>query len=244
MQIVAISGWKRSGKDTCANHLVSEFGFKRVAFADRLKDMVAEEYGIPRSDCDDPALKEKPILNLQVDPRDAFSRVIAETMVGEFRSVTGQRPSGYSYVDGSFYGLVECTENGLTAQKGDSIPVRVYWNPRALCIFKGSGNRAVRSDYWVKTAVEQMQLDPDGRYVISDIRFRSEADQLIQFAGKENVRILRLDRFDTCESTDASERDLDTYEFDKVLSNRASERELLIKLEVALGFRLKKDEQS
>lgn len=40
MQIVALSGFARSGKDETAKVLVEEFGFKQIAFADKLREMI------------------------------------------------------------------------------------------------------------------------------------------------------------------------------------------------------------
>lgn len=38
--IIGLSGYARSGKDTAAEVLVEEFGFKRVAFADKLREVL------------------------------------------------------------------------------------------------------------------------------------------------------------------------------------------------------------
>jgi len=46
-QIVLLSGYARSGKDSIANLLEEECDFRRYAFADALKEMVATETGIP-----------------------------------------------------------------------------------------------------------------------------------------------------------------------------------------------------
>lgn len=40
MEIIALSGFARSGKDEAAKVLVEEFGFKRVAFADKLRNVL------------------------------------------------------------------------------------------------------------------------------------------------------------------------------------------------------------
>ena len=48
-QILLLSGYARSGKDSVANLLEEEHGFRRFAFADALKEMVAERTGIPVS---------------------------------------------------------------------------------------------------------------------------------------------------------------------------------------------------
>jgi hypothetical protein len=40
MEIIALSGYARSGKDEAAHVLVEEFGFVQVAFADKLREML------------------------------------------------------------------------------------------------------------------------------------------------------------------------------------------------------------
>ena len=46
-QILLLSGYARSGKDSVANLLEEEKGYRRFAFADALKEMVAAHTGIP-----------------------------------------------------------------------------------------------------------------------------------------------------------------------------------------------------
>jgi hypothetical protein len=46
-QILLLSGYARSGKDSVSNLLEEECGFRRFAFADALKEMVASHTGIP-----------------------------------------------------------------------------------------------------------------------------------------------------------------------------------------------------
>lgn len=40
--IIGLSGYARSGKDTAARILVEEFGFKRLAFADKIREFLLE----------------------------------------------------------------------------------------------------------------------------------------------------------------------------------------------------------
>ncbi len=47
--LIAVHGFKQSGKDTFAELCVSEYGYTRVAFADRVKDAVAVIFGVPKS---------------------------------------------------------------------------------------------------------------------------------------------------------------------------------------------------
>ena len=227
MKVIAISGWKRSGKDTASDYLVKECNFMRTAFADVLKDMVAKEYDIPRAHCDDPNFKEKPILHLPVTPKDDFSLNVARIMFSELRSESGHRPMDY-WIDasGAFLGLY-----------GKDIYKQLYWTPRALCILKGSVNRAVASDYWVSAVVKKINrvksADCPGDvcygFVISDLRYRSELQQLRDAFGKDLVTV-RVNRFDTVESNDPSERDLDNATFDVVLDNKGTIEEFLNKV--------------
>lgn len=46
--IIGITGLKGSGKDTIADFLIKEYGYKKMAFADTLKDAVAVTFGWDR----------------------------------------------------------------------------------------------------------------------------------------------------------------------------------------------------
>lgn len=93
-----------------------------------------------------------------------------------------------------------------------------YWTPRALCILEGSIKRAVYSNYWVKKVVEHVAADYNHNYVITDMRYCNEADTLkIMIPSLKTVRISRAGHSVTTQ--DPSERDLDNYQFDKVITN-------------------------
>lgn len=214
--IFAISGWAKSGKDTMAEVLINEFSAQRISFAGPLKENVVEDFSeVSKEDTINQNLKERPIKAMPVDPRDAFSRTVCEFMVREFRTASGQRPTSYMYVsydDGHkmFYGSVD----GKNHEK-------VYWTPRALMILEGSTKRSADPDYWVKKAVEK--AGSDGLFVISDLRYKSELSGLKMALGPDDKLVtVRVNRFDTTESTDPSERDLDDAEFDYIIENRSS----------------------
>lgn len=225
MRVYAISGYKRSGKDTSADILVKDYNYMRVAFADVLKDMVAKEYGIPREHCDDPKFKEAPIMHLPVTPKDDFSRMLCNFMVKEFRDITGNMPmEAYLDPSGAFLGVM-----GRHA-------AQLYWTPRALCILKGSSNRAVTSQFWTEQAINKINNEihnsptglPTG-FVISDLRYRSEVEQLRLAFGKD-LTTIRINRSINL-SADPSEVDLDTHVFDYVIDNTGTIEDLKIKLE-------------
>lgn len=229
-KLVMVSGWKNSGKDTCAEFLIEKYGFKRVAFADPLKDQVAEQFDIPRQWLDDRKLKEAPLLKYPANPKDQFSRMVLENMVKELRDSHGVMPHGFTYRNDEFYGLVRDTD-------GRELTVRVFHTPRSLAILVGSTNRCATPSYWVEKAVREMKKNENGLYVISDLRYKSEANLVKGLAGIENVVTIRVNRFESTESTDSSERDLDDYEFDHVLKNDGTILELTRKLEKALNLK-------
>jgi hypothetical protein len=202
MKVILISGWKRSGKDTSADYLVEKYGFERISFASPLKDIVSQLYDIPRTDCDNQELKEKPLMHLPAIASDDYTKKFMEVNEKNLANVDG----------------------------------KLYWTIRALCIMVGSTNRAVRSDFWVKKAVDEMKKNPEKVYIISDVRYKTEMKQILEFAGKENVTSIRIERFATNPSTDASEIDLDDYVgFDHIISNTGTLEGLKERLDVVVS---------
>lgn len=187
-RVIALSGWKGSGKDTVADYLVKEYGYIKVSFAAVLKDMVARTYELPRNWLDDRDRKELPLTpellggrSFPVIASDPFSEKIHEMLQSELSSG--------------------------------------YWTPRALCILEGSVKRAVNSNYWVSRVVDRIHKFPDHKFVISDMRYCSEADQLLLQIPREQLLLWRINRFESIDTLDPSERDLDTYKFDITLGN-------------------------
>lgn len=226
-KVVAISGWAKSGKDTSADYLISN-GYKRVAFADILKEMVAEQYSIPLQYCHNQDLKEKPLEQYPVMPKDAFSLAIAKLLFNEFRTIDG-RKAAEPYIDpsGAFLGSMY--------DKGGGGVVQLYWTPRALCILEGSIKRSVDSSYWVGLAIQKIDkhIQEGNNVVISDLRYRSETDQLRQ-AFNKNLTTVRINRFDSTPSTDASENDLNNSKFDVTIENRGTLDNLIFKLDMEI----------
>jgi hypothetical protein len=212
MKVIALSGWKQSGKDTLANYLIENHGFIRYAFADTLKNMVAETYNIPRDHCDNVDFKEKPILKYPVSPKDKFSYSINTMMIDNFRGENGEKPTRYVVSsDSGFMGAIE----------GNEKPFKVYWTPRALCILEGSIKRSVTSQFWVQTVIDTIKRKNEGLFVISDMRYLNEMDQLKKAFGDQLITI-RVNRFEQIDTTDPSERDLDDANFNIVLNNKGS----------------------
>ena len=57
-KVIFLSAKRRAGKDTLADYMQNRYGFIKVAFADQLKNEVAEKMSINRNEFDDDTLKE------------------------------------------------------------------------------------------------------------------------------------------------------------------------------------------
>lgn len=228
--VIALSGWRYSGKDTVAAYLVDTFLFRRLGFADVLKDEVARQYGIQREWLDIPEFKEIPLRQYPVDPKDPFSRMIANAMIGEFVSDEGRKinPSSadaeVKSVLNSYIDRVDYAQKAWEFANG-----KLFWTPRALAILEGSVKRSVNSNHWVAKVAEQMNPN-GGLYVISDMRFRSEAAALRSYLPGARIVTVRIDRHAECPSVDPSERDLDNFNFDYRINNMQSENRTLAEL--------------
>ena len=208
MKIFALSAWKGSGKDMVADYLVQNYGFKRVSFADPLKDTVAQKFNLDRASLDDQAQKELPLKNMPVQPKDAFSQSLSSFMIGEF-----------VFADGTKFNPTSGVRYDVNLVKREY--AQLYWTRRALCILEGSSCRTADSNHWVKQAVAKMS--PGGLYVIADLRYTSELDAL-NTAAPNTVIATRIDRFLASESSDPSERDLDNYPFPYRIDNRSASK--------------------
>jgi hypothetical protein len=211
MPIICLSGYKKSGKDTLCNYLLNKNGGIRIALADPLKDCVAEEYGISRASLDDPKLKEAPLLNMPVEPKDDFSKMLSEFMLKEFRTENGTQPTDFYYRDDQFLGVL-----------GRAYGAKLYWTPRALAILKGSTNRTVNPNFWTQKVFgiieAELNKDPTRLIVVTDVRYKSEIDQFMKKFGSK-VAFVRINRFKDSPSNDPSERDLDGQDFDFYVDN-------------------------
>jgi hypothetical protein len=83
--IIALSGWKKSGKDTAGDHIINTFGFHRISLADALKHNTAVQYGIPLEFFHEQELKEKPIKELPAST-EACEKYYEHLSVGPLNS--------------------------------------------------------------------------------------------------------------------------------------------------------------
>ena len=220
MKVIALSGWKGSGKDALAEYLVKEHGYIRVAFADALKRQVAVDHKLPIDFFHNPKLKESPLLDYPVQPYDTLGHMIAKIHYREFRTKDGHPPMDfYEDPSGAFLGVM-----GRHCEP-------LYWTPRAMLIVEGNTKRAINKDYWIQKTIDKMFGET--KIVISDVRFQEEAAALTQSCGKY-LQLVRINRDEVSESQDISENDLNNYKFHVIIENKGTLEELYEKAEKLL----------
>ena len=78
--IIGITGRKRSGKDTIGNYLVKKYNFKRIAFADSLKQFCKLMFGLSDDQVHNDILKEQTDTYWNYSPREILQIVGTELL--------------------------------------------------------------------------------------------------------------------------------------------------------------------
>jgi dephospho-CoA kinase len=162
--IIGLSGYAQSGKDTTAKILIDEFGFNRVAFADKIRLFL---------------LEINPLLS------DGYP---LKSVVNEY---------GWDVAKSRNEVRRLMQETGVAARN----------------LFD--------QDFWVNAAFKD--LDPVERVVVTDVRFRNEADYIKELGGY----VWRISRSSVeAVNNHVSENDLDNYFFDAVITNNSTIEDL------------------
>lgn len=82
----------------------------------------------------------------------------------------------------------------------------------------------VSDDFWVKACLNNLEKDDD--YLITDVRFKSEAKGIKDLEGI----IVRVNREGAGAGNHISEIDLDDYSFDYIINNDGNMEDLLLKV--------------
>ena len=191
MRLVGLSGYARSGKDEAAKVLVEEYGFKRIAFADKLRDFLYALNPIVRHINAKVQVKTPGGKNLMLDEKTPSTITLGVRLrdVIDRYGWDGYKETPYSQ---------EIRE--LLQRLGTEAGRQTLWD-----------------SIWIDAALHD--LDPNGNYVVTDVRFPNEAEAITQRGGRL-VRIIR-DGVGPANSH-ASETSLDDYPFIHGLRNDGS----------------------
>ena len=173
--IMGLCGTKGSGKDTVAEMMFKISGFKKISFADPLKEACSTALGIPIYHFHEPDLKDKDLETPVVINIDTIQALVFE-------------------VSKYYKGLINI---GILVDKADGV---VLNSPRQILQYVGTDlfRELIDNEIWLKCFEERIK-SMDGHIVCTDARFPNER-QLLKKLGAVLVFIERPDnshRLDT-----------------------------------------------
>lgn len=196
MEIIGLSGYARSGKDEAANILVNEYGFTRVAFADKLREVLyALNPVVAFTETETIALVEEPIAPGPVKVK--FGAAPKTIYVQEVIDTYGW----HSYKESPYGPEVRRLLQRLGTE---------------------SGRQTLWDSIWIDAAFAG--LAEDAKVVVTDCRFPNEA-QAVRERGGSLWRVNRAGvgpAVGKDGTIHPSETSLDTHHFDVVLFNDSS----------------------
>lgn len=172
--IVCMSGKAGSGKDTVADYLVEKYGFKRMAFADPLRDIVQLVFALDYNSVWDRKLRELPLKHL---PNYTTNEVVKWYVDEGFKDFPNISDEDLQVLKQSYGWIGKDIEELHNDDR--------YWSVRKLLQFIGTEmfRNLINRDTWVMNFVQR--LEPGVNYVLTDVRFPNEMDWVkTKFGGK------------------------------------------------------------
>jgi hypothetical protein len=200
MEIIGITGFAQSGKDTAGLHLTGQRGFTRYAFADKIREImntldyrlngtVSVVMLLDSLDGDwDKALKHR-VYGPELDRAlTVFNKTVAVDAFGDrWRGVADIREDLYT-LDPFLDGDVTMSDllDSLSWDWDDAKTHRIYgFEVRRL--LQKLGTEVVRESYganaWVDVVARQIAEEKPQRAVLTDVRFDNEAEWLGEQGG-------------------------------------------------------------
>lgn len=202
--IVLVSGWKGSGKDSFSDILVDHYKYKKYSFATALKDEVSIQYEIPREYFESRLLKEKALLNKPLYGGHEWS---LDDLLPHFRTEEGLIPLLKENIE---------TRENLLYYKNECL----YWTPRALLIVEARTKLMIDPLYFCrKMLVSMKQTLKTQSVVVADWRYNHEYDYIVKNFSKHSTVTIRIDTDKNNECIDSSENSLDSFPFHRRIFN-------------------------
>lgn len=207
MMVLGLAGMKGAGKDTAAAILCSEYGFRRIAFADALYREVAAAFNVTVEFLQRRETKETPLPELALrNCEDVDFIEVALTTRGVSKRIRR------ALFDSEF------TPSGSRRRLKKALAAPL--SPRMVLQWWGTEYRRVRGrdSYWRDQVEDVIRANPELSWVITDVRFPDEA-LLVERLGGEMARICLTDANGTpvtdsgSGATHSSERALDSHRF-------------------------------
>lgn len=181
MNVIGLGCNARVGKDTVANYLVTKHNFIRVSFAEAIRQGIGKGvFGLTDEEMTNDNLKEKahPYWDKKLHIYDVLQ-------VCEACGYTTEKklPADRIVISPD---CPDCT--ATMTQEAE----RIVISPRTILQLAGTegGRHIFGTSLWVDVAFRQIELNPEKRFVISDVRFPNEAEAILERKGM----LFKIDR--------------------------------------------------
>jgi len=209
MKIIGLAGRARSGKDTVADYFVAQ-GYKRLSFADRLKDVVASTFN-------------HDIKEYYSDKKEnRYSNPLILTAANLTK-----------FIDNVSHHFPVDTTHGGSLDKILALSGREIMSHRQLLQVMGTdiGRKLIDPEIW--TTIYINEAKKFGKVITPDARFHNER-RLIESLGGRNIFIHRPGT-SIEESAHISENELgEVHEYDHVICNEGTLDQLKEKVELII----------
>lgn len=176
--VVGLGYIARAGKDTIADYMVQEHGFRKTSFATALKEGIGrgvfgfsdnQLYGDEKEEIDE--FWDNRLNIYEVELTDPFE----EHQTFSTLRTTGEYREGDTWYDPE-YGMPKTIGNVK----------RLPITPRLVLQLAGTegGRNVFGWPLWVETVARRIQDSDHDRWVIPDVRFPNEAEAVIQWNGQ------------------------------------------------------------
>ena len=222
MQVIGLAGRKRSGKDTAALILEEEYGFKRLALANPLKECLSTFLGVP-----EPTDKES-VVSFSVSQEGLMEmahllRLDSSGFMERFREQMSVWVAGASYGQNCRSSVSRpCVGVCYTCDS-------VYYHLPYRKLIQTVGTdicRALDEQVWIRRTMYEITMNKKyggcNKFVVSDIRFDNEAEFIHNLLGSVWCVTSTRGEYDT----HSSEKGVDKKYISCIIANNGTLEEL------------------
>lgn len=215
--IIGVSGRARSGKDTIAKIMIDKFGFKKISFADSLKEIASDAFEIPLNYFHDDDKKDSP-----------FPMPILVTEQHLERLVKNLLAAG-----------CDITQNQVNELNSKGLGLS-FVSPRQLLQIVGTDlcRGTLGNTVWIDIFKRKVSV-AEGNFIVPDVRFLNERSAIKELKGY-NFLIIRPGLPPIAESAHESELlGISKELIDTVILNDSTVNSLQMEIELWWGAKSK-----
>lgn len=189
--LIGLLGAKGAGKDTAARILIERLGFVRTSFATALYQEVANAYGVSVEFLENREFKETPLLKLKLANCADIHFVEVALRLLAVQAGAALTPVWMPAILRPLFSVIGFLQVWLFRDTLLHTPRSPRWVLQLWGTEYRRRSRYGHDSYWLDKVRVLILANPQTHYVITDVRFKNEAD-FVEEMGGLLVRIRRL----------------------------------------------------